>query len=128
NYISNASIKFYVEKSWILANSIDPNSIALYRFKDGTWNKLNTSKISENETLLFYFASTPSFSPFAISGEKIGAITPALIPTSTPTPTPTPIAGPAEISPTPTKPAPGFDLMVVIIGVTIATYLWKRKF
>jgi S-layer protein (TIGR01567 family) len=129
SYVSNASVKFSVEKSWISANSIDSNSIALYRFKDGAWNKLSTAKLFENDTLIFYIASTPGFSsPFAIAGEKISAVPTTPTPTPTPMATPTPPTGTAEISPTPTKPAPGFDLTVAAIGAITAIYLWRRRF
>jgi cell division septation protein DedD len=131
SYISNASVKFSVEKAWVIANNIDVNTIALYRFKNGIWNKLSASKVSENETLIFYLASTPGFSPFAIAGEKI-SVAPTLTPTLTPTPGPTelpttPTPTPTPPTPTPTKPAPGFDMIISATGMMILTYLWKRR-
>lgn len=95
--ITNASIKIKVEKDWIAANNIDAASIAMYRYRDETWNKLSTEKISEDDKYLIFLVTTPGFSPFAITGEKIA---PTLTPTVTPTPTPTP-----ALTPTPTPTA-----------------------
>jgi PGF-pre-PGF domain-containing protein len=67
--ISKAKIKFFVEKSWIDANKIDENTIALQRFSDNKWNKLTTTKLSEDKDYVYYEAETPGFSYFAISGE-----------------------------------------------------------
>ncbi|MDI6798764.1 MAG: PGF-pre-PGF domain-containing protein [Candidatus Aenigmarchaeota archaeon] len=67
--ISQAKIKFLVEKSWISGNNIDANTIVLYRFSDNKWNKLATTKVSEDTDYIYYEAQTPGFSYFAISGE-----------------------------------------------------------
>jgi methanogen extracellular protein (TIGR04279 family)/PGF-pre-PGF domain-containing protein len=96
--ITNASIKIKVDKNWTATNNIDPASIAMYRYKDETWNKLPTEKISEDNQYLIFLVATPGFSPFAITGEKL-APTPTPTPTITPTPTPTPTP---TITPTPT--------------------------
>lgn len=81
----------------------------------GKWNKLQTSEVYENDTMIVYIASTPGFSPFAISAEKIVA-TPTATPTPlvTMTPTPTATTGPPELGPTPTKGAPGFEIKLII--------------
>jgi PGF-pre-PGF domain-containing protein len=71
--ISSASIKFKVEKTWITNNSIDKATITMSRYKDGVWNKLSTYMLSENETYVYYKASTPGFSVFAITGETVKA-------------------------------------------------------
>jgi len=65
----------------------------------------------------FIIASAIGVWPGALTWEQIETMR-----TEQTTPIPIPI-------PTPTKPTPKFDLIVVIIiGVTIAIYLWKRKF
>ncbi|MEM5854612.1 MAG: PGF-pre-PGF domain-containing protein [Candidatus Aenigmatarchaeota archaeon] len=68
--ISQAKIKFFVEKSWINENNIDPDTIALYRFSDNKWNKLTTTKLTEDSNYVYYEAETPGFSYFAIAGEE----------------------------------------------------------
>jgi hypothetical protein len=101
--VTNASIKIKVDKAWIATNNIDPKSIAIYRYSDGNWSKLETMKTSENQTYNFYEATTPDlFSPFAITGEKViltstPTPTPAPTPTLTPTPIPSPISTPTLV-------------------------------
>ncbi|ADI74134.1 peptidase S8 and S53 subtilisin kexin sedolisin [Methanohalobium evestigatum Z-7303] len=71
NNIKNASIDFDVEKSWIEENDINESTIKMCRYHDDKWNKLQTQKLTENETVIKYRANTPGFSPFAITGENI---------------------------------------------------------
>jgi len=75
--IAEAKIKFKVEKSWITQNNISVNTIALLRFSNNTWNKLTTTKVSEDANYAYFEAETPGFSYFAISGEKIVLAPPA---------------------------------------------------
>jgi PGF-pre-PGF domain-containing protein len=75
--ITEAKIKFKVEKSWINQNNISVNTIALLRFSNNTWNKLPTTKVSEDANYIYFEAETPGFSYFAISGEKIVLAPPA---------------------------------------------------
>ena len=65
--LSDARIMFKVEKAWIAGNSIDPASIRMLRYNSGSWAQLPTSRISEDETYVYYIAQTPGFSAFAIS-------------------------------------------------------------
>jgi PGF-pre-PGF domain-containing protein len=68
--IENAVICFKVEKAWIKDKKIDPDSITLYRYNDGKWNKLETSLSEEDNKYLYFIAKTPGFSPFVIKGES----------------------------------------------------------
>ena len=69
--ISEAKIKFKVEKSWIIANSIDPDTIILKRLVGDAWVELPTVKVSEDDTYYYYEAVSTGFSVFAITGEKV---------------------------------------------------------
>ncbi|MFP4655873.1 MAG: PGF-pre-PGF domain-containing protein, partial [Methanohalobium sp.] len=69
NVVENASIDFIVDKTWIRNNNIDRSTIKMCRHHDGSWDKLETRKLSENETIIRFRADTPEFSPFAITGE-----------------------------------------------------------
>jgi PGF-pre-PGF domain-containing protein len=71
-YLENVNIKFQVEKRWLETNQINANQIVLYRFNEGTWNKLPTHITSENNATIFYSSQSPGFSPFAIVAEKKG--------------------------------------------------------
>ncbi len=99
--VSNASIKIRVDKNWINASKIDSGTIAMYRYREDAWNKLGTAKLSEDDNFTVYSVTTPGFSPFAITGEKVKATpiptvtkTPVATPTFIPTPTATPIMTP----------------------------------
>ncbi len=68
NLMSDATITFKVEKSWMSENSIDAASIRMCRYNSGAWAQLPTSMTGEDETYVYYVAKTPNFSAFAISG------------------------------------------------------------
>ncbi len=67
--IEDSIVGFRIQKDWIEENEIDVNTIRLCRYSDGQWNYLDTQKISEDGTYLHFEASTPGFSPFAITGK-----------------------------------------------------------
>jgi len=69
--IGNAVVFFRVSKAWINENNIDLNSITLNHYAGNEWVPLPTKKAGEDDEYLFFEAETPSFSPFAITGEKI---------------------------------------------------------
>lgn len=119
--IQEARIKFKVEKSWIEANSIDPNTVVLNRY-DNEWKKLNTTKLSEDEEYVYYEALTPGFSYFAITGEKI-AITTTITTTTT-------IATTTTTTTTtipPTTVSEYYPLMIGILIILIVMLLLLRK-
>jgi len=67
--ISEAKIKFKVNKTWISDNNIDEDTVALQRYTT-SWNKLTTTKLSEDTEFVYYEAETLGFSYFAITGEE----------------------------------------------------------
>jgi PGF-pre-PGF domain-containing protein len=67
--IKTASLRFSVEKAWIVANNINQSTISLNRYHDG-WQKLDTDMVGENSTALVFEAITPGFSIFAVTGEE----------------------------------------------------------
>jgi PGF-pre-PGF domain-containing protein len=70
--VSSAIIKFRVEKSWINSNSIDPDTITLYRYTT-QWNKLETTETSDDSTYYYYESNSPGMSYFAIKGNLMAA-------------------------------------------------------
>lgn len=80
--ISQAKIKFKVEKSWVSKNDIIVSSISLYRYTTA-WDKLNTTKLSEDSNYYYFEAETPAFSYFAIGGEKLASTTTTTAATAT---------------------------------------------
>nr|WP_321497466.1 Ig-like domain-containing protein [uncultured Methanolobus sp.] len=64
--MGNSKINFKVEKEWVDENEIDPSTITLCRYSGG-WNELPTELKGEDEEYYYFIATTPGFSPFAIS-------------------------------------------------------------
>ncbi len=78
NDINKTKIKFTVEKSWIITNDINESTITLQRYANNQWNKLTTTKVSENQTEAMYQAESLGLSIFAVTGElKLGLACPA---------------------------------------------------
>jgi PGF-pre-PGF domain-containing protein len=69
--ISSLEFNFKVEKTWIVDNEIDKNTVKLIRYHDGVWQNLSTALISENETFISYTSASPGFSTFAVVGSKV---------------------------------------------------------
>jgi PGF-pre-PGF domain-containing protein len=69
--ISGVKIKFKVEKSWLTANGIDASTIVMKRLVGTTWTDLPTVKTSEDSTYIYFEATSPGLSLFAITGQKI---------------------------------------------------------
>lgn len=70
--IISAIVYFKVPKTWIVQNSINISTIGLYKYSVGAWNKLPTTKVSEDTNNIYFKAYTLSFSLFGIAGNRIG--------------------------------------------------------
>jgi PGF-pre-PGF domain-containing protein len=66
--ISNATITFEVEKSWL--QNADRNSVTLQRYHS-SWQSLSTKFINESGSSYTYSAVSPGFSLFAITAKKM---------------------------------------------------------
>ncbi len=75
--LNSADIQFKVPKSWITTNNISEDSIALIRWNNGAWNKLETNKVTVSSLEITYLATTPGFSYFAITGKNIASMQPS---------------------------------------------------
>ena len=73
--VAEPCVGFKVEKAWIAENGIKETTICLCRYSEGKWDRLPTVKEGEDQNYLHFKASTPGFSPFAITGEKESSIT-----------------------------------------------------
>ena len=67
--ITNAKIRFKVEKTWVNVNNIDPSKVFLYKLVNGNWIQLPTQKITEDNNNIYYESTLNSFSIFVIAGE-----------------------------------------------------------
>ncbi|MEW6592335.1 MAG: PGF-pre-PGF domain-containing protein, partial [Candidatus Hadarchaeota archaeon] len=81
--ISSALVNFRVEKSWVAQENIDTSTIVLKRYTSAGWQTLATEKTSEDNSYIYFAATTPGFSVFAVSGSKAGSTTagPGITPT-----------------------------------------------
>jgi len=136
---ASATVEFKVSKSWMSENSIEEETIRLYKYEEregiGRWFALPTSKIGEDSSFSYFSAET-SLSLFAISGKvksagKTPQPTAAGIPQTLPTyshtpsrfPSPTPASEltPTPIATTPIAPAPSLTINWFIIIAIIAS-------
>ncbi|MBI2658508.1 PGF-pre-PGF domain-containing protein [Candidatus Woesearchaeota archaeon] len=67
---SKITISFRVPKSWLTSNSVAEADIVLYRYSEGTWNALPTSRTGDDANNVLYQATTPGFSTFAIGTKE----------------------------------------------------------
>ncbi|WP_167879765.1 TIGR04279 domain-containing protein [Methanococcoides methylutens] len=72
--IADPVIGFRVAKDWLTENGIDENSIAIYHHSEGKWNALNTEKVGEDGSYIYFEAETPGFSPFAIAADVADSV------------------------------------------------------
>lgn len=77
--IENAVIQFKVPRSWIERNRVDENTIVLLRL-NGKWRELPTSLVRSTDIYLYFEATTPGFSVFAVAGQSAGVpLSPPLV-------------------------------------------------
>lgn len=110
--IQEAKIRFRVSNIWLADNNIA--DIKLNRWNGTAWQKLETSRIKEDNTNTFYESITPSFSNFAIIGAS-----------SSPSPTGTETVQPENPHPTATgtpgtTKIPGFEGIMAIMILLLA--------
>jgi len=74
--IKRITFEFKASKSWISLNEVDSSTISMYHFGN-EWIALNTTKIGEDGSYIYFRAIGYSFSPFAIGGKsKVAVPTP----------------------------------------------------
>nr|WP_321497866.1 PGF-pre-PGF domain-containing protein [uncultured Methanolobus sp.] len=69
NNIKDPVIGFMVSKKWVDDNDVNVGTISLNRYSDDVWTKLATEQTGEDEDYYYFEASTPGFSPFAITAD-----------------------------------------------------------
>lgn len=71
NALASITINFNVTKIWLQAFDTAPLAIALFRWEDGVWVELPTTKTGEDDLKIYYSAVTPGFSVFIIGGKTV---------------------------------------------------------
>jgi PGF-pre-PGF domain-containing protein len=69
--IDNVDIFFRIENTWFEQNSVDKNSVNIYRYNNNKWDKLVLSMKGSDTVYTYYEAVSPRFSYFAISGKVV---------------------------------------------------------
>jgi PGF-pre-PGF domain-containing protein len=67
---AGATIEFFVNSSWLAANSFAADSVSLSRLVGSQWIKLHTLLKNQSSQKCNYSAQSPGFSYFAITAEK----------------------------------------------------------
>lgn len=112
--VNQSAIRFEVSKTWLTENNIDDTKVSLNRYENNAWNKLTTTKMSDDGTNVLYEAISPGLSVFAISGE---------VKTTTTTPSTEQPSGGQNVTqaPSPTEfVEKNWILLVIIVVVAIA--------
>lgn len=91
--LSKATVKTYVEKSWVDSQGIAKEDVSLYKYDEvaDQWNELTTTYASEDATYYYYTSEVTSFSYFGIAPASTAVVSGGETPTPTPTPEPTAI-------------------------------------
>lgn len=125
--IKSAKVVFSVNKSWISANALADNTVALHRFTT-QWDALPTVIKSSDATTVTYEAVTPGFSLFAIGEKKVA---PAVL-IAPPVTATAPESAPVVVAPE-TKVASALSsgwilwLVFAVIVVAIVLLLLKKR-
>jgi PGF-pre-PGF domain-containing protein len=126
NNIENAVVGFRVEKAWLEERGVDESSVALWHYNKA-WNKLETKKVGEDNTYVFFDAKTSGFGCFTIVvPEKIIEPIENTDSLTTENDTNTPANETRKQNPRGWRPIPGFE-SVIAIGVLGAVYLVLRR-
>ncbi len=129
NNIANAVVGFRVEKSWLEKCGADETSVALWNYNK-SWSKLETAKVGEDSTYVFFESKTPGFGPFTIvvPDKSIELEPDDQVNTTTPT-TENVDTNPAanEKKPSGWRSIPGFESAVSVGVLGAVYYIIRRK-
>lgn len=122
--IKDARIKFKVNNSWIEEMAVSPAEIKLQRYSGNSWEVLPTNMESTTESYTIFEASTPGFSPFAITAGKMLASSPDGNIKGA-------IAQAADIAPEGTQPEKSkvwtYVMAIILVGLFAVGYEYLKK-
>lgn len=124
--VNLTAIRFEVEKSWISANNINESTIALQRYANDAWNKLQTTKMTDDATTILYEGLSPGLSVFSITGDAKAAAAPAEQPPAAEQP---PVETPSEIAKKVAAKGRTWIaiLVVIVIAAGVVFFLVKKN-
>jgi len=147
--VNKTTLEFSVPQAWLTEHGCTAGDIVMMHYDNGQWQELETRYVSQNSGNVFYRATTPGFSYFAIVYQKGGTDMGTEIPDPTTVPTTLAITeapvtdAPIPVAITPEKtqamslapvtdPVEGIPVTTIIIGITgavatiVATLLVRR--
>ncbi|MCD4845314.1 MAG: PGF-pre-PGF domain-containing protein, partial [Methanosarcinales archaeon] len=124
--IANPKINFEVSKSWVVENGIDASTIRLFRYSDGNWNPLITTKIGEDANNLILEVETLEFSPFAVCGKTLAKAGALSLDEDEKLTTYESKESP-DMTATTKKPIPGFKSSVGLVLLLILIQILRKK-
>lgn len=137
---SKITVKFKVAKSWLASNGVTEDKIVLYRYSDGKWNALPTSRTGADANYVLYESTTSGFSVFAVgSTEAPPVVTPPTEAVPTPE-TPSGEAAPPTEAPTeapvvPPEAKKGLSrtamawiaVVIIVVVAALGYFMMQRK-
>lgn len=125
--IGSVKMQFRVEKTWLTEKGVKDSEIVLARYTD-KWNELSTKKTTESDKYVYYEATSPGFSYFAVVAKTAAAAPAPTTPTTTPVTTPevtpttptTPPAAPEEAPAEEAAPSNAWIVWAIVIVIVIA--------
>lgn len=143
---SRVTLRFDVERTWLDANNVSDDRVALARHDDAKaeWNSYPATKVREEGGKVTYDATVPKLSVFAIIAAPAPEAAPTPAATEAPSPSPTtvtatpppgvetpaPTAAPTATPPpaaTPAPSPPGFEALAAIAALGVALALVERR-
>jgi hypothetical protein len=79
--IASAKVKFTVPKSWLTQQGLTASDVSLFRLAT-IWNQLTTTVLSEDANNVYFEATTPGFSLFAVFASTLVTPTQFCVPNS----------------------------------------------
>lgn len=126
NSIENAVVGFKVEKEWLKKCGANETSLALWNYNKA-WSKLETKKVGEDNTYVFFESKTPGFGSFTIVvPNKNIEVKPSNSATSTPKNNSKPNPASDAEKPSDKSSIPGFE-SVAAIGILGTVYQIMRR-
>ncbi|ADI75147.1 hypothetical protein Metev_2335 (plasmid) [Methanohalobium evestigatum Z-7303] len=123
--LENLTISFSVNKSWIDRNNVNADDVILSSY-DESWNKLSTTKISEDSNKVYYRANIPEYSPFMAINTDKQSESDKSTKSSKSTDNIDDTNEKSESGPGQSEGIPGFKATFTLVGMVTIAYLIRR--